>query len=178
MLEDDCVAQQQVRRRKTGDLVVGEVPRHDAQKRAQWFLADDGQLGTLGGQVFIGEELVGVLGVPAVDIGNDVDFRLGPPSQLPHFAPNVLGQFSLAFGVQVSSPGEDFCAFLDRGLAPAFVSGGGAIEDVIARRILDAVEAVFGLSCAWVLNRKCGHVALYSPGRSGLATVCRAKAHT
>ena len=91
VLEHDRVSQQQVRGSEAGDLVVGEVPGHDAQQRPQRFLAHEGAVDALGGQLLVGEQLVGVLGVPAVDVGDDADLGLGPAGQLAHFAADVVG---------------------------------------------------------------------------------------
>ena len=91
MLEHDGVTQQKVRRREAGNLVVREVPWHNAQQRAERLLLNNSLLRALGRQVLGREQLVSVLGVPAVDVSDDLNLALCPARELTHLTADVLG---------------------------------------------------------------------------------------
>ena len=157
VLQHQCVAQQQVRCCPAGDLVVGEVPRHDAQHHAQGFLTYPGLLCALLGKLLICQELVGVLGVPGENVRDDVDLCLGPTGQLAHLAPDVFRQLLLVFLKQLRGLPQDVGALRNRGLAPLLACSGGAIQNCIAVGIIDAVELLFFLASTWILQCKSAH---------------------
>ena len=157
VLQDQGVAKQQVRRCPAGDLVVGEIPRHNAQNHAQGLLAHPGLLRALLGKLLICHELVGMLGVPGENVRNDVDLCLGPTGQLAHLAPDVFSQLLLVLLEQLRGLPQDVRALRDRSLTPLLACSGGAIQNCIAVGIIDAVELLFFLASTWILQCKSAH---------------------
>ena len=106
VLEQDRVAVHQVRRGEAGDLVVGEVPRHDAQQHTHALLADQRGAAGCDLQLLIRQELLAVGRVVAVDRDGDVDFLAGLEDRLAHFAGDDRGQLVAAFLVEVRDAGQ------------------------------------------------------------------------
>ena len=127
MLEHNSVTQEQVRRREAGYLVVREVPRHDAQQWTDRLLAHYGLVGILCRQVLVGKQLVRVLGVIAVNIGNNLYLSLGPTGQLAHLAADMIGQFINALFIKISRAGQNRSTLLDASGPPCIVGRGGAV---------------------------------------------------
>ena len=127
MLEHNGVTQQQVRRREAGYLVVREVPRHDAQQWTERLLTHYGFVRVLGRQVFICKQFVSVLGVIAVNIGNNLHLGLGPTGQLAHLAADMISQFINALFIKIRCARKDCRAFLNAGLTPCIVGRGGTV---------------------------------------------------
>ena len=100
MLEQDGVADRQVRRREARDLVVREVPRHDAQKHAQRRAAD--HRGALPEDVDgpVAGDLVDVIGVELRDVGGEVDLTLGRSERFAHLPHDDRGQLVAALAMQ------------------------------------------------------------------------------
>ena len=101
----------------------------------------------LAGQLGVLHELVGVLGVPTVNIDDDLYLALGPPRKLAHFTADVAGELIGALFVEVSYFVEDVDALVNGGFFPLLVSLGGLVEDLIAVSVVDAVKLVFCLAC-------------------------------
>ena len=83
-LEQDRVADDQVRAGEAGHLVVGEVPGHDPDQRAHR-APPDHRCAVAGEQIdrLVREELLGPLGVVAVDVAAEIDLAEGLPVGLP-----------------------------------------------------------------------------------------------
>ena len=77
VLEDDGVAEREVRAREPRDLVVRVVPRHDPDQHADRAAPDQGAALTVD-QVdrLVGEELLGIVGVVLIDGGAEVHLTL------------------------------------------------------------------------------------------------------
>ena len=118
VFEDDGVADHQVGGGETGYLVVGEVPRHDAEQRADGFLAYHRRTPTARGQWGVLQELRGVLGVVAVDGRDQLDLTFRLPGGLAHLAGDQRGQRVDAFEVQLGHPDQDRSALGLRRLPP------------------------------------------------------------
>ena len=88
-----------------------------------------------------------MLGVPTVNIDDDLDFAPGPPRELAHFSADVAGELIGAFFVEVSYFVEDVDALFKGGFFPLLVSLGGLVEDLVAVSVVDAVKLVFCLAC-------------------------------
>ena len=120
MLEHDRVAQRQVRAGEARHLVVGVVPRHDAEQHADRSAPDDRAalaLDQLDG--LVGEELLGVVGVVAVDRAAEIDLAERLVERLAHLALDDLGEVVAAFGVQLADAPHQRRALGDgRGLRP------------------------------------------------------------
>lgn len=103
MLEHDGVAEGEVRGGEPGDLVGGEVPRHDAEEHADRAAADDRAAGT-GGDVhgLVGEVLLGVVGVVVVDVHTEVDLTLRLVARLAHLPHDAVRQLVTVLGVQIA----------------------------------------------------------------------------
>ena len=127
MLEHDGVTQQQVRSCEAGYLVVREVPRHNAQQWANRLLAYHGLVRVLSRQVLICEQLVRMLGIVAIDIGNNLHFSLCPTGQLAHFTTDVVCQLIDALFIKVCSAGQNRGTLLDASTTPCIVGRGGTV---------------------------------------------------
>ena len=127
MLQHDGVAQQQVRGCEARDLVVREIPRHDSQQRAQRVLAYVAVDGTLGREFLVREQLVGMLGIPAVNIGNDRNLCLTPARELAHLTSDVLGKLVCALLVEVGGARQHGGALIDARRAPLLKGRRGAV---------------------------------------------------
>ena len=166
VLEQDGVAQGQVRGGEAGDLVVGEVPRHDAQQRADGLAADHGG-GVLGSaQWFVGHEGFGVVSEVLVDHRAQLDFALAFGHGFAHFELDDFGELFGAFGVDLGHAGQQCGALGYRGPAPLVecrrrtveggedlgVGGGGEFfGDLAGRRVGDAIHG--GHGCPLSLRR-------------------------
>ena len=103
VLEDDGVAQRQVRAREPRDLIVGIVPRHDPDQHADRAAADQRAALTTIRQFdgLVGEELLGVVGVVLVDRGAEVDLTERLVERFAHLALDDLGELVASLGVQL-----------------------------------------------------------------------------
>ena len=102
MFEHDAVAQHHIRAGEPRHLVVGVVPRHDAEQypnRAPF----DHRAAPAVEQVdgLVGQESFGVIGVVVIDCGAEVHLTQRLVNWLAHFAVDDLGQLLPALGVQL-----------------------------------------------------------------------------
>ena len=120
VLEQNRVAQRQVRSRKTRHLVVREVPRHDAQQRTDR-LATHERFFVLAGaaQLLISHELLGVVREVAVDQLAQLDLALRLRDGLAHLHVDDLSELIRALAIDVRNLREDRRALRHRGLRPA-----------------------------------------------------------
>src|SRR4051794_9905034 len=116
VLEQDRVADHQVRPGEAGDLVVGEVPGHDPEEHPVGAAAD--HRAALAAEQFdrlIGHQVLGVVGVEAVDFRREVDLHQGLLDRLAHLADDDFGQLPAALGVQFADLAHQRGAIGDRG---------------------------------------------------------------
>ncbi len=105
VLEQDRVADHQVRAGEAGHLVVGEVPGHDPEQDPERTAAD--QRRALAAEQLdrlVGHQALGVVRVEAVDFGREVDLAERLLDRLAHLADDDLGQLLPPLGVQLSDP--------------------------------------------------------------------------
>ena len=103
MLEDDGVPDQEVRTGEAGDLVVGEVPRHDPEQHAEG-AATDQRRSVAGEQLdrLIRHQLLGVVRVEGVDVAREVDLAERLLERLAHLADDDLSELLTPLDVQLS----------------------------------------------------------------------------
>ena len=136
MLEDDRVADDEVRRGEAGDLVVREVPRHDPEQHPDRRAADDRRALAEDVDRLVAGDLLGVVGVVLGDVGGEVDLAVSRRERLAHLAHDDRGEFVAALAVQLGDATDERGALGDRGVAPRAVGG---------IRLLDhGVESVVG----------------------------------
>jgi hypothetical protein len=78
MLHQQRIARHQIRSRDTRQLIVGEVPRLDAEEHAQRFILDKG-LTLIYLQFLRCQEPLRIVGIVVQNIGAQFDFSLGLP---------------------------------------------------------------------------------------------------
>ena len=108
VLEQDRVADHEVRAGETGDLVVREVPRHDPQQHAERAAPDDRR--ALAGEQLdrlVGHQLLGVVGVVAVDRADEVELAEGLLDRLAHLAHDDLRELLAPLDVQLADPADE-----------------------------------------------------------------------
>ncbi len=86
VLEQDRVARHQVRAGEPGHLVVGVVPRHDPEQRADGRLADDRAAAGARRDRLVGQQRGPLVGVVAVDVDDELDLAHGLGRGLAHLA--------------------------------------------------------------------------------------------
>ena len=102
VLEHDRVARRQVGAGEPGDLVGRVVPGHDPEDHAERAASYDRRaLAVEEVDRLVGQELLGVVGVVAVDAGAEVDLPEGVVHRLAHLAVHRGGQRLTALGVEV-----------------------------------------------------------------------------
>ena len=102
MLEQHRVPDEQVGSGETGDLVIRVVPGHDPQQRADGGATDHGRTLTVEQlDRLVGEELLGAVGVEAVDRGGELDLADAVPVGLAHLALDDPGELVGALLVQL-----------------------------------------------------------------------------
>ena len=125
MLQQDGVADQQVRAGEAGYLVVREVPRHDAEQHAERAAAHD--CGAFTVEVcdrLVGEQLLCVVNVVLVDRGREVDLTECLLTWLAHLANDDVGELFATFDVQFGYAGDELGALCDAArCTPRFVCG-------------------------------------------------------
>ena len=100
------------------DLVVREVPRHDAQQHPQRRAADD--RGALAQDVdrLVARDLLGVVGVVLGDVGGEVDLAQGRGQRLAHLPHDDRRELVAALAVQLGGPADERRPLGDGGVAP------------------------------------------------------------
>ncbi len=101
------------------DLVVGVVPRHDPEQRADRRLSDDRPATGGGGDRLVGQQGRALVGVVAVDLDDELDLadRLG--GGLAHLPGDQRGERGDALRVEVGDPVQRGGPIGDGGPAPA-----------------------------------------------------------
>ena len=104
MLEQDGVTQNKVGASEAGNLVVGEVPGHDAQEHTERRTADEGFAFTFElGDGFVGEELLAVGGLARADVCGEADFTESLLERLAHLANDGFCQHLSTVAVELSN---------------------------------------------------------------------------
>ena len=121
VLEQDRVADHQVRPGEAGHLVVREVPGHDPEQGAEGAATDHrGALAAEQLDRLVCHQTLGVVGVETVDFGREVSLHQGLLDRLAHLADDDLGELPAALGVQLADAAHQGCAVSYRGRgAPA-----------------------------------------------------------
>ena len=118
MLEKNRVAGCKVRGCKTRDLVVGKVPRHDAQEHAdRGSTHDSATTATEQLDRFVRQEALRVVCVVAVDHGAELHLAACFLERLAHLADDDLREFVDSLVVQVCDAVEVLCPFRNRRVA-------------------------------------------------------------
>ena len=93
VLEQDRVADHQVRAGEARHLVVGVVPRHDAEQHAHRAAAHEGRALSVGElDRLVREQRLRVVGVERVDVDAEVDLAHGLLDRLAHLADDDLAE--------------------------------------------------------------------------------------
>ena len=134
VLEQDGVAQRQVRSREPGDLVVRVVPRHDAEQHADRAAPNERRaLAVEKVDGLVGEELLGVVGVVLVDRPAELGLALGLVDRLAHLAVDDLRELFLALIVQLADLADQLGAVGDRRPSRPFAVGLAGRRDRVLR---------------------------------------------
>ena len=145
VLQNDRVADHQVRGREPGDLVVGEVPRHDAEQRADRLLADQRRAPGPRAERGVLQQRRALVGVVLVDADHQHDLALGLPDGLAHLPGDQRGQLVAPLLVQLGHPQQDLGPLvLGRG-PPGLVGAIGALQDLLDLGVGGGVEFPLGL---------------------------------
>ena len=105
VLQDDRVADHEVRRGEARDLVVREVPRHDPEQHADRRAADDRRPLAEDVERLVAGDLLGVVGVVLGDVGGEVDLAVGGRERLAHLAHDDRGELVATLAVQLGRRG-------------------------------------------------------------------------
>lgn len=128
VLEQHRVADDEVGRSKTHDLIQRVVPRLDAEQDAQRRVQHGGF--TLRHRDGLGfEEARALLAVVVEDAGGERDFALGLAQQLAHFERDQAGKFISALEHQLGGAAHDRGPLRHRALAPLAVGLVGALDE-------------------------------------------------
>jgi hypothetical protein len=165
VLEQDRVAEHEVRPGDPDHLVQRVVPRLDREDDADRLVLDDGlalhdlDLPRL-------EETGAVLGVVVEDAGGQLDLAAGLLDALAHLAGDEGGEVVRALEHQLGGAADDLRALLDRAAAPLEEGGVGLLDDAVdglgveegelllhlaAERVERPVRAGAGGLCRWGL---------------------------
>jgi hypothetical protein len=118
VLEHDGVAQQEVRRHKSCGLVVGEVPRHDAEQRADRRRADQRTAGAGDGEFLVSDEAGAFFGVVREDGSGQRDFGVPLSDGLAHLQGGECRQLGGVLAEKVGDRAEHFRAYSGFECAP------------------------------------------------------------
>ena len=144
MLEQDRVADNEVRAGEAGDLVVREVPRHDAKQNPERGAADDRR--AIAGEELdrlVLQEVRRMVGVVPVDVRGKVNLGERLTDRLPHLAHDEIGQLLAALGVELGDAADEGRALLDRGrLRPGAVRLVGCGNRGLELGIGDRIECL------------------------------------
>ena len=148
VLEQDRVADRQVRAREARHLVVGEVPRHDPQQDALGAAADDRRAVAVEQlDLLVGQQLGRVVGVVLVDRGAEVELAQRLLDRLAHLAHDDVGEPLALLGVELADAAHERRALLHRrGGAPLPVCRVRAADRIAQSVVGDRLVLLDGLS--------------------------------
>ncbi|MNW35483.1 hypothetical protein D3C74_124810 [compost metagenome] len=118
MLQDDGVAQHQVRCREARYLVQREVPRHDAQQRTNRALLNDGLAAGEGLDLLVRCQGWSLGGEVLEDLLAEFSFAHGLGQWLAHFGGHDPAEFCCALGEERAYLGNNLGAFVDVNVLP------------------------------------------------------------
>lgn len=101
VLEHDGVAEDEVRGREAGDLIVGIVPRHDAEDDADALLANEGTQPVGDLELLVSQPFGGMLGEGLGDVAGERGLADGLVERLAHLAVDYRAQLILALTEEV-----------------------------------------------------------------------------
>jgi len=122
VLHDHRVADHQVQPGDAGELIIGVVPRLDAEDHAERGVLDH-SLTTGDCQILGRQEGLGVVGIIFEDVGADVDLTASLGDELAHLKRDVLRIFLTPLAEQPRHLLQDRLAIGERPLAPVFAEG-------------------------------------------------------
>src|SRR5699024_2276360 len=134
------------------DLVVGEVPRHDAQQRTDGTALDEGLAARERLDGLIGGELRTVVGVVVEDLLAELCFLDALGDGLAHLLGDDLRELFLVLPEEGGDLVDDGRALFDGLLAPAQESLMSGLEDLIDLLIRGVVELLDDFTGGRVLD--------------------------
>ena len=151
VLDHDYVAGHDRRRREAGDLVVREVPRHDAHDHAEGNLAHHGGAAALVRDFLVGTELRAVVGVVIENFNDVVDLAVAFFDGLTHLLGDNAGKLVPLVVEKRGDLAQHLCALLEALLAPLLkgvVGGGQRLFELV---VGDEVVGLGDFVGLWVL---------------------------
>ena len=158
VLQQDRVAEHEVRRGEARDLVVREVPRHDPEQHPEGRAADDRRALAEDVDRLVAGDLLGVVGVVLGDVGGEVDLALRCRERLAHLADDDRGELVAPLAVQLGGAADERRALGDRRVAPRAVGGIRLLDDGLERIVGDRRIGGEGLAGRGVDDGVVGHV--------------------
>ncbi len=159
MLENDRVTEHQIRCREAGDLVVREVPRHDADESADRSPVHNRLLGPGNVESFFLEQCRTVVCIPLIDRGRELYFALGLADRLTHLQGDRSGQFVCALCVQFGGLAQDCRTLLWRTVAPGQVAAMRVRKCGFNSGVIQSIEFPDGFTCrgidCFVISHSC-----------------------
>ena len=130
VLEQDRVAQDQVRGREPCHLVIGVVPRHDTDQDADRFGLHDGGAGAGDVEHLVREELLGAVRIIVVDVRDEIDLATRLDDGLAHLERDERSQFFPLFAVERGDALDQGDPLLQPAIPPLRIGFRGAIESL------------------------------------------------
>jgi hypothetical protein len=145
VLQQDRVAEDEVRAGHPGHLVEGVVPRLDRQEDAERLGLEDGLTG-LRLERLLPHDPGPLVGVVAEDLRRCVHLLLTLADQLSHLERDQLRESVLALGKQLRRPADDLSPLPDRPPAPAPECGVGRLDRTVDLLAVERLERAHGLA--------------------------------
>ena len=144
VLQQDRVADYEVRAGEAGDLVVREVPRHDAEQHTERRAADDRRaLAREKLDRLVLQEVRRVVGVVLVNVGGEIDLGQRLPDGLAHLAHDELRQLLATLAMELRHAADEGGALVDRGgLRPGLMRLVGRSDRGLQLGIGDRVDVL------------------------------------
>ncbi len=158
VLEQDRVADHEVRRREARDLVVREVPRHDPEQHPDRRAADDRRALAEDVDRLVAGDLLGVVGVVLGDVRGEVDLAVGGRERLAHLAHDDRGELVAPLAVQLGDAADERGPLGHRNVAPRAVGGIRRLDHGLERVVGDRRVGREGLARGGVDDGVVGHV--------------------
>ncbi|CVN11685.1 Uncharacterised protein [Streptococcus pneumoniae] len=156
VLEHDRVAEHEVRRGETGDLVVREVPRHDAQQHTQGQVADHGAAAPVGLDGAVRGEGGALVREVAEDGRAELRLLDALGHALAHLGGDDLRELVLALLEEVRDLLHDGGALLDGAGGPRTLGGLGGGQQLVDLTVGEGREGLHDLVGAGVLHAIAG----------------------
>jgi hypothetical protein len=130
VFEQNRVAEHDVRRGESRDLVIGKVPGHDSDEHPDRLSAHNRFAAAGDVQLLLRQERRTVLGVVLVDGGDQGDLPLRLADRFPHLQGQDLGEFVRALAVELCHPIQQVSALSQRDTPPLAVGAVRARQGV------------------------------------------------